>query len=425
MSEWEFSDFASKDNLLRTVREHSDQMLALASPPAAWEAPTAVGPLAGARHHRAPRRHHRGLLRRHRRRPGRRHRRRTRSACAGMDEHVDRGCPAPSAARRRTSCWRGSRRTAPRCWRSSRASTPTQWGGFLVPHKYMGPLPAFFYPVAQLVDYAVHTWDIRQGAGGSHALDGDAADLLVPFCFIVWQSTADCADVEPFQLGVRIGGNNAGDTRVSVTRGGRRARAGRPRATCRWCSSSTPASFVLTAMGRINGGTARGDAAAGRALLQPVLPHLERAARDWRRSAPARRAAQLLPHHRRRHVADAGRVSKPQSVPAMTRCGSPTAAADPDEPVGDHLGVLDVVAGRVDHAGDQRHVVGQRPSLEAAALVGVAGVGHRDAPARRRAPRRAAAGCRRGRRRGCAGPRSCPSTRAAARRPGRCPRGRR
>ena len=54
----------------------------------------------------------------------------------------------------------------------------------------MGPLPAFFYPVAQLVDYAVHTWDIRQGAGGSHALDGDAADLLVPFCFIVWQSTA-------------------------------------------------------------------------------------------------------------------------------------------------------------------------------------------------------------------------------------------
>ena len=43
MSEWEFSDFASKDNLLRTVREQSDQMLALASAPAAWEAPTAAG----------------------------------------------------------------------------------------------------------------------------------------------------------------------------------------------------------------------------------------------------------------------------------------------------------------------------------------------------------------------------------------------
>ena len=39
------------------------------------------------------------------------------------------------------------------------------WGGFMVPHKYMGPLPAFFYPVAQLVDYTVHSWDIRQGRG--------------------------------------------------------------------------------------------------------------------------------------------------------------------------------------------------------------------------------------------------------------------
>ena len=43
MSEWNFIDFASKDNLLRTVREQSDQMLALASAPGAWEAPTAAG----------------------------------------------------------------------------------------------------------------------------------------------------------------------------------------------------------------------------------------------------------------------------------------------------------------------------------------------------------------------------------------------
>ena len=40
-----------------------------------------------------------------------------------------------------------------------------EWGGFMVPHKYMGPLPSCFYPVAQLVDYTVHSWDIRQGAG--------------------------------------------------------------------------------------------------------------------------------------------------------------------------------------------------------------------------------------------------------------------
>ena len=135
-----------------------------------------------------------------------------------------------------------------------------QWGTFLVPHKYMGPLPAFFYPVAQLVDYAVHTWDIRQGAGGSHALDGDAADLLVPFCFIVWQSTADCADVEPFQLGVRVSGNNAGDTRVSVSPEGVALEPG-DLSDLPLVLEFDSASFVLTAMGRINGGTARGDAA--------------------------------------------------------------------------------------------------------------------------------------------------------------------
>ena len=36
MSEWNFMDYASKDNLLRTVREQSDQMLALAAQPGVW-----------------------------------------------------------------------------------------------------------------------------------------------------------------------------------------------------------------------------------------------------------------------------------------------------------------------------------------------------------------------------------------------------
>src|SRR5256886_14166003 len=67
---------------------------------------------------------------------------------------------------------------------------PDEWGGLVVPHKYMGPLPAFFYPVFQLMDYGVHSWDIRQGTGRAHGLDGDAADLLVPFMLIVWQATA-------------------------------------------------------------------------------------------------------------------------------------------------------------------------------------------------------------------------------------------
>src|SRR5579864_7519928 len=37
----------------------------------------------------------------------------------------------------------------------SEALGPEEWGGLMVPHKYMGPLPAFFYPWFQLVDYGV------------------------------------------------------------------------------------------------------------------------------------------------------------------------------------------------------------------------------------------------------------------------------
>ena len=89
-------------------------------------------------------------------------------------------------------------------------------------------------------------------------MDGDAADLLVPFCFIVWQSTADCADVEPCTVGIRVSGRNGGDTKVSVTPEGITLEPGE--------LDDVPvvlefdaASFVLTAMGRMNAGTARGD----------------------------------------------------------------------------------------------------------------------------------------------------------------------
>src|SRR2546430_14052925 len=95
---------------------------------------------------------------------------------------------------------------------------PDEWGGLVVPHKYMGPLPAFFYPVFQLMDYGVHSWDIRQGTGRAHGLDGDAADLLVPFMLIVWQATAEVpADAEPCEIGVRVcAGHNAGTWRLSA-----------------------------------------------------------------------------------------------------------------------------------------------------------------------------------------------------------------
>ena len=45
------------------------------------------------------------------------------------------------------------------------ALTEDEWAGLQAPHGYMGPLPAFFYPIFQLVDYAVHGWDVREAAG--------------------------------------------------------------------------------------------------------------------------------------------------------------------------------------------------------------------------------------------------------------------
>jgi hypothetical protein len=139
--------------------------------------------------------------------------------------------------------------------------TAEEWTGMLVPHAYMGPVPAFVYAGGQLMDYGVHTWDIRQGSGRAHALPADTADLLVPFMFIIWQSTVrPDADLTPFSIGIRVSGRNAGDTRVSISDAGMSYEPGNiddlPAVL-----EFDPGSLVLTAFGRVNGGTASGDAA--------------------------------------------------------------------------------------------------------------------------------------------------------------------
>ena len=257
MSEWDFTNYDSKANLLGTVRRHAGEMFALASPPEAWEAPTAAGhwqvrdvidhlvdttegyftgfdAARGGGSVPDP------------------------LGVKGMDKHADEGALAFRGTSQDELVER-LRTDFTRMMATFDALGADEWGGLIVPHKYMGPLPSFFYPIAQLVDYAVHGWDIRQGTGRSHALDGDAADFLVPFCFIVWQSTAECGDVEPFTIGVRISGRDAGETRVAVTPDGLAMEPGDV-ADLPLVLEFDPASFVLTAMGRTNGGTARGDA---------------------------------------------------------------------------------------------------------------------------------------------------------------------
>ena len=140
------------------------------------------------------------------------------------------------------------------------------WTDLLVPHFYMGPLPAFFYPAFQLMDYGVHSWDVRQGTGRAHGLSGDAADLLTPFMFVLWQATTSADADDECEVGIRItSGPNAGDTRVTIGKDGLQYAAGAVDDIT--TLEFDPGSFVLTAFGRSNSGTIRGDIAIGERYL--------------------------------------------------------------------------------------------------------------------------------------------------------------
>jgi len=260
MSEWNAMTYEGKDTILRVVKDQAQQMFALAEQPGAWEAPTAceswevrdvIGHLvdtmegyfkafdvarSGATAENAY-----GLLGMHER--------------AGDSARAFRHLSQQEMIAR-------VRDDLDKMMGILEPLTAEEWTTMIVPHFYMGPVPAFIYAAGQLMDYGVHTWDIRQGSGKAHALPSDAADLLVPFMFIIWQSTIHPdADRTPFTIGIHVTtGHNAGTTRVTVNEEGLSYEPG--------AVDDLPAviefdagSMVLTAFGRINAGTARGDQA--------------------------------------------------------------------------------------------------------------------------------------------------------------------
>jgi uncharacterized protein (TIGR03083 family) len=258
MSAWNFMDYASKANLLDGIRRESDEMFALAADPSVWTAPTGAG-------HWEVRDVFGHLLDT------------TETYFVGFDAAQGQGDPPPlvpltdmheyagEGAQQFRSLDREEaldrlRGDLDRMLGIEEGLSEQDWGGLQVPHKYMGPLPAFFYPVFQLVDYSVHSWDIREGSGRPHALDGRSADLLVPLCFVLWTATASVApDTPPMEVGVRItSGENAGDTRIGVGPDGLTTAPGSVEDLAAWIEFD-PASFVLTAYGRINAGTIHGE----------------------------------------------------------------------------------------------------------------------------------------------------------------------
>jgi hypothetical protein len=109
------------------------------------------------------------------------------------------------------------------------------------------------------MDYGVHSWDIREGTGRAHGISGDAADLLVPFMFVLWQLTIKSdADLSPFTIGVRVADRNAGEYRVSIGEQGMQYTPGSVD-DLPTVLDFDAGSLVLTTFGRSNSGTVRGN----------------------------------------------------------------------------------------------------------------------------------------------------------------------
>lgn len=267
---WIFTDPSSRQNVLGVLYREIDEMFALAADPSRWEAPTAcagwqvrdvVGHLVDATEGYLPNFH----IARHGGTPTEPLGLRVMPQRADENAKAFRKLPQEELLGR----LRDDVATVTEHFESL---SDGDWTGLIVSHPYMGPLPAMCYPMFQLVDYAVHGWDIRQGIGEPHGLSGDAADLLVPLIFILWQATADTAAVEtPYTVGVRTSGRNGGEMRLEVARDGLQFAPG-DIDDCPAILEFDPASLVLTGYGRINAGTVRGDRAIAARLRNTFFP---------------------------------------------------------------------------------------------------------------------------------------------------------
>jgi uncharacterized protein (TIGR03083 family) len=259
---WDATNVASKDNLLRVVGEEATQFLQLAEAPEHWEAPTASGhwqvrDLVGhmvdvtegyldafnLARSGGPAPAPLGL----------------RIMAQRLDEHAQAFRPIPQAEMLQRL--RGDFEQMMAVFEGLGAE---DWTGLMPPHPYMGPVPSFVFAVFHLVDYGVHSWDIREGLGLPNGLRGDVADFLVPIMFILWQNTTEFERVgaDPVQVGIRVSGRNGGNWRVTVTESGYSYEPGQvDGADLPVVFDFDPGSLVLTAYGRIHGGTAYGDPA--------------------------------------------------------------------------------------------------------------------------------------------------------------------
>jgi uncharacterized protein (TIGR03083 family) len=163
------------------------------------------------------------------------------------------------------------RRSTDAVMREFEALSDDEWTQLAVADPYLGPLPAMVIAEGSLGGYVVHGWDVRQGLGGPHGVSADAADLLVPFVFLLWSATADTSTVDaPYSIGIRTTGRNGGDTRCTATLEGLQCAPGEID-DCDAIIECDPGSLVLMAYNRINAGTIRGNAQLANAFRSLIV----------------------------------------------------------------------------------------------------------------------------------------------------------
>jgi uncharacterized protein (TIGR03083 family) len=141
--------------------------------------------------------------------------------------------------------------------------TEDQWSNFIVTHGFMGPLPSFFYPAFHIMDYGVHTWDIRYGLGEkTRKLDTRTAGVLIPYMLFALApyTIAETAKGWDLTYGLNISSEWGGHWRVTFKDGKWEAKP--DDGSFQGCDAIfdfDPSDFVLTCYGRFTGGAARGD----------------------------------------------------------------------------------------------------------------------------------------------------------------------
>src|SRR5260221_6273686 len=99
---------------------------------------------------------------------------------------------------------------------------PEEWMGSTILHPYMGPIPTCFYPSFQIIDYGIHTWDMKWGLGDKFGkLDERTAGILMPYMFIVMQYTVDEESAKGIDavFGIKVDGEWGGQWRATVKDG--------------------------------------------------------------------------------------------------------------------------------------------------------------------------------------------------------------